>query len=380
LFAKKVAISMVCAKRPKTENELNALLKEEGMSDDQALIPIQPAGFDAEMHLALNDVAGQIAESSQRIYRHDAAAFATWLRAQGLAPQSLEKSHMVAYRAYLASKYAKSTASRMLSVARQLLDEAVERQQLEKNPASSVRGFSGEDETTHLALTDEQAQALLDIIPTNTLSGQRDYTMILLLLRTGIRRSEAAALRVSDLSMRQGHHVAIIRHGKGDKRRIVKVPVDVRREIDTYLEQLLQYHTERCARQLEQLEQQRERFTEEGYLARRETRIEQHTMRESDGLFVRVRRGEHPTREALTDRSFADIVEEYARQIEEIEELSPHGLRASFITLTLESGSSLEQTQYAAGHSDPRTTQRYRKRKLNLDHNAVDTLHFAKKQ
>ena len=70
-------------------------------------------------------------------------------------------------------------------VARQLLDEAVERQQLEKNPASAVRGFSGEDETTHLALTDEQAQALLDSIPTNTLSGQRDYTMILLLLRTG---------------------------------------------------------------------------------------------------------------------------------------------------------------------------------------------------
>ena len=76
-------------------------------------------------------------------------------------------------------------------VARQLLDEAVERQQLEKNPASAVRGFSGEDETTHLALTDEQAQALLDSIPTNTLSGQRDYTMILLLLRRGIRRSEA---------------------------------------------------------------------------------------------------------------------------------------------------------------------------------------------
>jgi integrase/recombinase XerD len=350
------------------------------MSDDHALIPISPAGFDAEMHAALNDVAGQIAESSQRIYRHDAAAFATWLRAQGLAPQSLEKSHMIAYRAYLAGKYAKSTASRMLSVARQLLDEAVERQQLEKNPASAVRGFSGEDETTHLALTDEQAQALLDSIPTNTLSGQRDYTMILLLLRTGIRRSEAAALRVSDLTMRQGHHVAIIRHGKGDKRRIVKVPVDVRREIDAYLEQLRQYHAERCTHLLEQLEQQRERLDDEEYQGRRAALIEQHTMSESDGLFVRVRRGEHPTREALTDRSFANIVEEYARQVEELEELSPHGLRASFITLTLELGSSLEQTQYAAGHRDPRTTQRYRKRKLNLDHNAVDALHFVKRR
>lgn len=350
------------------------------MSDDQALIPSTPAGFDAEMHLVLDDVAGQIAESSQRIYRHDAAAFAAWLRERGLAPHHLEKSHMVAYRAYLASKYAKSTASRMLSVARQLLDEAVEREQLEKNPASSVRGFSGENETTHLALTPEQAQALLDVIPTDTLSGQRDYTMILLLLRTGIRRSEAAALLARDLTMRQGHHVAIIRHGKGDKRRIVKVPVDVKREIDLYLEQLRGYHAERCARLLEQMERQRERLGDEEYQAGRESLIARHTMSEGDGLFVRVRRGEHPTREALTDRSFASIVEEYARQVEELEELSPHGLRASFITLTLESGSTLEQTQYAAGHSDPRTTLRYRKRKLNLDHNAVDALHFAKKR
>ncbi len=130
----------------------------------------------------------------------------------------------------------------------------------------------------------------------------------------------------------------------------MKVPVDVRREIDAYLEQLRQYHTERCTRLLERLECQRERLADEEYQARRATLIEQHTMSESDGLFVRVRRGEHPTREALTDRSFANIVEEYARQIEEIEELSPHGLRASFITLALELGSSLEQTQYAAGH------------------------------
>ena len=352
------------------------------MSDDQALIPIPPAGFDAEMHAALNDVAGQVMESSQRIYRHDAAAFAAWLAGQGLAPHLLEKSHIVAYRAYLASKYAKSTASRMLSVARQLLDEAVERRMLEKNPASAVRGFSGNNETTHLALTPEQAQALLDVIPTDTLSGQRDYTMILLLLRTGIRRSEAAALRVSDLTMRQGHHVAIIRHGKGDKRRIVKIPVDVQREIDLYLEQLRSYHAQRGAHLLERLERERERLGNEEYQGRREALIAQHTMREKDGLFVRVRRGEHPTREALTDRSFANIVEEYARQAEaeDLEELTPHGLRASFITLTLESGSTLEQTQYAAGHSDPRTTQRYRKRKLNLDHNAVDALHFTKRR
>ena len=52
--------------------------------------------------------------------------------------------------------------------------------------------------------------------------------------------------------------------------------------------------------------------------------------------------------------------------------LTPHDLRASFITLAIEGGATLLQAQYAAGHSDPRTTERYHIRKLNLDDNAVD--------
>jgi len=60
--------------------------------------------------------------------------------------------------------------------------------------------------------------------------------------------------------------------------------------------------------------------------------------------------------------------------------LTPHGLRATFITLAMEHGATLEQTQYAARHSDPRTTERYRKRKMNLDNNAVDRLSFLARE
>jgi hypothetical protein len=42
------------------------------------------------------------------------------------------------------------------------------------------------------------------------------------------------------------------------------------------------------------------------------------------------------------------------------------------VTLALEGGAKLDQVQYAVGHSDPRTTERYQKRKLNLDRHAVD--------
>ena len=52
--------------------------------------------------------------------------------------------------------------------------------------------------------------------------------------------------------------------------------------------------------------------------------------------------------------------------------LTPHVLRATFITLALEGGAALHQVQYAAGHARPETTERYHKRKLNLGDNAVD--------
>ena len=63
-------------------------------------------------------------------------------------------------------------------------------------------------------------------------------------------------------------------------------------------------------------------------------------------------------------------------ELAKIDNLKPHGMRASFITLSLEGGAKLEQVQYAARHKDPRTTERYHRRKLNLDLNAVDFIHL----
>ena len=347
------------------------------MSDDQALA----SSRDENLHLALQDVAGQLAPRLRRIYANDATVFAQWMLEQGLIPRMLTKSDMVAYRVYLQEHYKETTASRMLSVARRLLDEQVDQQQLARNLATNVKGFRGEDETPHIALTGQEAQALLDTIDIKTLLGQRDYVLILFLLRTGIRRMEAAALRIKDLTMELSHHVAIVQHGKGNKSHTVKVPVEVWRELEAYLEIRRLYHAQIPQQQLAVLEQKWERgqIIEEDYQAHREYLLEQCQMSEDDGLFVRIRRGNHPTRQAMTDKAIELVVKQYATQIS-VEKLRPHGLRASFITLTLEAGATLHQVQHAVNHADPRTTLRYQKRKLNLDHNAVDMIHFLKKQ
>lgn len=162
---------------------------------------------------------------------------------------------------------------------------------------------------------------------------------MLLLIRTGLRRSECAGLELGDLGQELGHNVMTLRHTKGDKRRKVKVPVDVMRAIENYLEA--------CGR-----------------------RDEKAALHPQAPLFIQFLKGDKPTALAISDQLIARVVEGYAKTVGL--KLSPHSLRATFVTLALEGGARLDQVQYAVGHADPRTTERYQKRKLNLDRHAVD--------
>ena len=47
--------------------------------------------------------------------------------------------------------------------------------------------------------------------------------------------------------------------------------------------------------------------------------------------------------------------------------LHPHDIRYAFVTLSLDAGATLHDLQDAAGHADPRTTQRYNRARHTLD-------------
>ena len=292
--------------------------------------------IDAALVETLETLAGQLAPSSADTYRKDTKHFAVWLADACLDLVAIGRDDIVRYRKHLQENYAKATAARMLTVAKRLLSEAVKRGVRADNPAADIRGFkSGRDETPHTALSKAQARELLDSMNRATRMGQRDYALVLLLLRTGIRRSEAAGLTIGDLRQEVGHTIVVIRHGKGDVRRSAKVPVDVLRVVREYLDA-----------------------------------IGHSNVGADTPLFVQFVKGDKATYQALSDSSIERIVIAAGRAIGV--DLTPHGLRASFVTLALEGGAKLQQVQYAAGHADPRTTERYQKRKLNLDDNAVD--------
>ena len=294
-----------------------------------------------ELAEVIENVVKNVGDRSKRIYHHDAGVFANWMLQLQITPRSLKRDHMRDYHNHL-STYSSATSQRMWSVAKMVLTEYVDSDRLAKHPGVGIDGFKTEDETTHVALTERQAEDLVSAVDVSTLKGKRDYVILLLLVRLGLRRFECEALNVSDLSMDQGHHILYI-HGKGDKRGIAKVPVEVRREIDTYLDE------------------------------RKKSGLV------SDILFTHILKNDMPVNERLSAQQINKLVKIYAKKAGIEEKLSAHGLRATFITLALDAGVPLHKVQYAARHKKPETTERYHKRKLNLDDNAVDVIQVRRR-
>lgn len=292
-------------------------------------------------------------EASWRVYKQDMKHFLWWLDTERIYDLAdITPDDMYAYHAHLRSDpsettgkcYSHTTINRMFTVARRLLGILAEKKLL-VNPCKDldIDKMPVDDETTHTALDDDQARQLLKAIDASTAKGKRDYAMVSLLLRTGLRRNEAKMLNIGDIQMDHGHYVATIHYAKGGKPGYVKVPPDVWRSIVACLE-----------------------------VAGRENASP------DAPLFVSFRRGDHPTGERIDVKAIETLVKELGRSIgiPDSAPLTPHGLRASFITLAMEHGATLEQTQYAARHKDARMTERYRLRKFNLDNNAVDKLSF----
>lgn len=73
---------------------------------------------------------------------------------------------------------------------------------------------------------------MVDTTP-STEAGKRNKVILLALLDTGARASELCQMQVSDLNIQDGS--IIIRHGKGDKRRMVFVGKKALREVIKYL-------------------------------------------------------------------------------------------------------------------------------------------------
>jgi site-specific recombinase XerD len=292
-------------------------------------------------------LAGRLSAHTRAAYALDLRQWQAFLEARGILTPHATSRDVAAWRDELhTAGAATATINRKLATVRQLYEEAITRGEMGTNPAKRVPGYRGTGDSETRGLTRDEALALLANPDRTTLMGTRDYALLMLLLRIGLRRAEVAALRVGDLGYQQGHRTLTVAYGKGGKRRLLKMPAPAGAALDAW--------TVRAG------------ITDV-----------------AAPLFCYVRRWKTSTgygeraepADPLHPGSVWFIVHRHAAAAG-LGDLHPHCLRHTFVTLALDGGAPLHKVQRAAGHADPRTTERYWRSKNDLDDSAMDYVHL----
>jgi integrase len=310
----------------------------------EIIIPPHLAKDYEELQYVIEQIIKDVDTRSKRIYRRNGNIFGVWLLQNEIAPRTLIRDDMRDYHEYLEEHYSNVTAQNIWSVASAILTEYVQSGRIKNHPMKGVKGFEVNNESTHTVLQKHEAETLLRQIDRSTAIGKRDYAMLQVLLRTGLRRFECADLKLEHLIMDQGHQVLVV-YGKGKRRDNVKVPVDVYRHIQSYLET--------CDIHLD-ITRPTDRNPEIDKLP----------------LFFGFKRNGKPSYKPIGGHQIYKIVVAYAQKAGF--DVTPHGLRGTLITYLLGEGEPLHKVQYYVRHQRPETTERYDRRKKNLDESPAD--------
>jgi integrase/recombinase XerD len=87
-----------------------------------------------------------------------------------------------------------------------------------------------------------------------------------------------------------------------------------------------------------------------------------------------VRKTKQLTANALSSKAICEMVKRRLKVAKLPERLSPHSFPVTAITDLLTQGVPLEDVQYLAGHSSPRTTELYDRRQKKVTRNIVERI------
>lgn len=259
-----------------------------------------------------------VSPNTARTYCEALKSFARWLETQANPP--LDSSTLKAYRDWLKGNRAANTTLTYWVALRRFLSFAVAEGLIEKNPIEGMKGLRRPQGHLRRDLTRAELRALFEAIDRSTELGKRDFAMINLMVRGGLRIIEVQRANVGDLEVRRGRKILRI-WGKG------------RDERDEFI--VLAEPTERALLE---------------YLACRGDPAPE------DPLFARVGKGD----QRLSTRHIRRRITHYLKLAGvKTPKTTAHSLRHSFVTLAIEGGASLVETQAAARHRSIQTTMIY---------------------
>ncbi|MGL5833701.1 MAG: tyrosine-type recombinase/integrase [Waterburya sp.] len=292
-----------------------------------------------ERHLNLTIADGNASFDTIKTYRNRTAQFLSWCKEQELYPALITQKNIIEYRKHLVDESKTSTTIRLSLLAiKHFYTACLADKLVKENPVVGVKAprekRSVGSTINYLSL--EELQQLIDsILPTYKIRGKeitkvqvlRDRILLGCMALQGCRSIEMYRANLGDLSESGGQYYLKL-DGKNSIRTVILRP-DLGSEI-------AQYRQARFAT--------KEKLTS------------------TSPLFISLSNRRYAQR--LSRSGIGHIVDSYLEKCglkhSDLERsLSPHSLRHTAGTLSLQSGSSLREVQDFLGHSDPKTTAVY---------------------
>lgn len=243
---------------------------------------------------------------------------------------------------------------------------------IERNPASVylVPPPKVGSDPKGRALTPIQVRLLLELPKKETIIGARDYALILLMVRTFMRVSEAVSLREDDFFYNQNCWYVKVKI-KGGELKNVPIPLEIKKAVDAY------------------------------HFLDREHRA-MVKVKEREGKFVfmpttdKITRADATANVHLTSRHVWHLVGKYGEnlfkpeilkikkenptlnelQLKKAFRLTPHDFRRTAITRALDLGESYRRVMNASRHKSIASIQRYDLHREALEENSILTLNY----
>jgi len=187
--------------------------------------------------------ADDLSAATRRGYRYDLLHFIAWYTGlNGVAPRltRLTEHDLITWRQHMMTQGGLKAASinRRLEAVRRLLRWAEANGTVTRNVALKVKSVRVIRERRPLGLTAAEVHGLLRAAGESSHGlARRNYALVQLMLQTGLRVGEVAALRRSDVVLRDRAGSVRVRSGKGLKEREVPLNATARRALRQLLEQ-----------------------------------------------------------------------------------------------------------------------------------------------
>jgi len=307
-----------------------------------------PAVVKAEAKATAEYIEKARSAATRKAYAHDWTIFSAWCADRGYSPMPADPETVAMFISSEATggKAVSTITRRLAAISRKHRDAGLEAPTGAEGVKETLRGIrndTGTAPTQKSPITADLVREMVRLCDTDTLKGTRDRAILLLGFAGAFRRSELAALKVSDIEETEQGFIVHLRRSKTDQTGKGAAKAIVRGALFCPVQAVNDW------------------LSASG--------------REGETpLFCRVRKGDYLVPGRLSGRAVAELVKAYADKAGLEGDFAGHSLRSGFITSAVDNGADIFSIMDITLHSNVQTVRQYVRRRDAFRNNAGEGL------